>query len=56
MENTNNWVVLEEGYPIVINLTHERAIEIRDEYNKSSGGKLVYTIFYDAYYEYHTYS
>ena len=52
MENTNNWVLMEEGYPVAINLSHEQALEMKDQYNKIADGTLVYTIFYDAYYEF----
>jgi hypothetical protein len=50
-EEDTNWVLLEEGYPVVVLLTETEAKEILVKYIVKNP-HLGYSLFYDKYYEF----
>ena len=45
------WVLLEEDYPFIVQLTHEEALAMKQKFQMVFP-YLNYTLFYDEYYEF----
>ena len=45
------WVLLEENYPFMVQLTHDEALAMKQKFQMVFP-RLSYTLFYDEYYEF----
>ena len=45
------WVLLEENYPFIVQLTHDEALAMKQKFQMVFP-RLNYTLFYDEYYEF----